>query len=387
MSTLKVRKYRDVVYAIYTHKGKTLKISANVKVMDRYWDLDHVKKSDPHHKVKNEAISARMSLLKTAMLKVELDGLEPTVDLVRKEYIRSYKKSDQVPEKTFIDHFYEYLDSKRSTRSKTTVSNINQTIDVLVSFQEDKGVKMSVDTLDKGIFNRLINYYLDDMDYKDSTVDKHLRVIKAFLKWAYPEFNYGFMKYKMRRDETIIHLTEEELMKLISADLSGTLERVRDLFVFGCLTGMRYSDLKNYNKSWIQEGVIQYTQKKTGGIAMPPLFNEAIRILEKYEYELPVMSNPKFNFYLKNLFRDLELNRNISIVTYAGEEKVFTNIPLSDLVTTHTARKTFITLALSKGIAIQDVMKMSGHNDYRGMRPYISISKKHIQDASKKWDI
>jgi len=59
----------------------------------------------------------------------------------------------------------------------------------------------------------------------------------------------------------------------------------------------------------------------------------------------------------------------------------------ADPVIKHAARKIFITLALSKGIVIQDVMKLSGHNDNRGMRPYLSVSRENINEASKKWDI
>ncbi len=120
---------------------------------------------------------------------------------------------------------------------------------------------------------------------------------------------------------------------------------------------------------------------------MPPVFKGAQKILEKYDNKLPVITNQKMNFYLKDLIREVLPERAVETVQYRGGQKTVDQVLLSEVVTTHTARKTFITLALYHGIPIQDVMKMSGHSDFRGMRPYIAVTKEHIKNVSKKWDI
>jgi len=61
--------------------------------------------------------------------------------------------------------------------------------------------------------------------------------------------------------------------------------------------------------------------------------------------------------------------------------------PLSTVISSHTARRTFITLCLQKGMPLQDVMKMSGQSDYKSMKPYINITRKHLRAVADKWEI
>lgn len=377
------------MYAIYTHSGKTLKISVGIEVLPKDWELDHVKKSDPLHKVKNGIIEAKLQELRQAYLTSTLNNTEATVEVLR-AHIRELSTRRPPAEETegsLMEDFEKYLDSKKRTRAETTLSNINQTISGLREYEVKRGIVLSLQTLNKRTFPDLLQFYLDDCMYNDRTIEKHLKVMRGFLKWTYPEFNRSFITFKTKKDETVVHLTETELFQLINADLNGTLDKVRDLFVFSCLTGMRYSDLRKFEGSWLNEGVILYNQVKTSGLAVSPLFQNASDILRKHNFTLPRLSNPKYNLYLKDLFKKLNLNRKITKVRYQGSQRYENTKPLFEMVTTHVARKTFISLALANGIPIQDVMKMSGHSDYRGIRPYISVSKEHLIKVSKKWDI
>jgi integrase len=99
------------------------------------------------------------------------------------------------------------------------------------------------------------------------------------------------------------------------------------------------------------------------------------------------MSNPKLNLYLKELFEHLGIDRPVTMVEYHGNERTEVTGPLYKFMTTHVARKTFITLALANDIPVQEVMRMSGHSDYRGMRPYVSVIKEHIIKISKNWKV
>jgi len=111
------------------------------------------------------------------------------------------------------------------------------------------------------------------------------------------------MKYSMlATDEEILALTEEELTKLIEANLTGHLDKARDLFVFCALTGMRYSDSQAFNPSWVtSEQILEFKQAKTGGKAMPPLYEVSRKILAKYDGYLPKISNQKINDNMKKI--------------------------------------------------------------------------------------
>lgn len=183
-------------------------------------------------------------------------------------------------------------------------------------------------------------------------------------------------------------MTEEELTKLIKADITGHLDKARDLFVFCALTGMRHSDSQAFNSSWItSEGILEFKQVKTGGKAMPPLYEASRKILNKYDDNLPRISNQKINKYLKDLFIKLEFNRPVKKHIVRGKV-VYTEVkPLSEVISSHAARRTFISLCLQKGMPLVDVAKMSGHGDFKSMKPYIQVTRKHLRDVADRWEI
>lgn len=156
---------------------------------------------------------------------------------------------------------------------------------------------------------------------------------------------------------------------------------------------MRYGDSQLYSPAREDQGMLEFRMEKTRGKAIAPLFEPTKEILVKWGGYPPKISGQKFNIYLKVLFSDLKLDRMVTVMEKVidGSQRGYRHIEghrkLCDVITTHVARKTFITTALIKGMAIQDVMKMSGHSDFRAMRPYIAISKKHLRKASMLWNL
>jgi hypothetical protein len=89
---------------------------------------------------------------------------------------------------------------------------------------------------------------------------------------------------------------------------------------------------------------------------------------------LPVISNQKMNDYLKELAELAEINEPVREMYYKGNQRIDEVTPKHALLGTHAARRTFICNALSLGIPPQVVMKWTGHNDYKAMKPYIDIA-------------
>lgn len=145
---------------------------------------------------------------------------------------------------------------------------------------------------------------------------------------------------------------------------SERLERVRDIFIFSCFTGLAYIDVKNLRQSNIRtsfdDGLwIMGKREKTGVNFNVPLLEVAKEIVEKYSGQLPddkvlpVMSNQKMNEYLKE----------IGEVCGIGKDLTF-----------HLARHTFATLTLTKGVSIESVSKMLGHTNIKTTQIYARIT-------------
>jgi len=201
-------------------------------------------------------------------------------------------------------------------------------------------------------------------------------------KNGYTKYN-GFEDWSIKgNDSEIIFLTEDELKRFIDADLSNNkrLEKVRDLFVFGCLTGGRFSDYSTMTKANIIEyddntKVLYFRPKKTGGKELYiPLHHVAEKILIKHDYNIPSISNQKFNDYLKELSELLEIDSEIKKVTFYGKENVKTVYKKYELITSHVARKTFVTLSLISGIRPAVVKSASGHISDSSFARYVGLS-------------
>lgn len=159
------------------------------------------------------------------------------------------------------------------------------------------------------------------------------------------------------------------------------LERVRDVLIFCCYTGLRYSDVENLRRSDVKENHIQVTTIKTADSLTIELNKHSRDILKKYadipfkdNKALPVISNQKMNTYIKELGKLAGIDTLVRITQYRGNECIEHMFPKYGLLCTHTGRKTFICKVLSLGIATNVVMKWTGHSDYTAMKPYIDIA-------------
>lgn len=167
-----------------------------------------------------------------------------------------------------------------------------------------------------------------------------------------------------------VFLTTEEVEKIKSLDnLNDKLSKVRDLFIFQCFTGMAYVDMQSFSKDDIQiveqQEIIRSSRTKTDESFILLFLPNAKKIAEKYNYNLPQISNQKYNDYLKLL------------VSHP-------NININKKVTSHTARHTFATYLLNKGVPLETVSKTLGHANIKQTQLYARLLGKKVIDDMKK---
>ena len=250
--------------------------------------------------------------------------------------------------------------------------------------------EISFDFFDEEGLTEYVQYLREVREMRNSTIGKQLSFLKWFLRWSFKQgihSNNAYDTFKPKLKDTqkkIIFLTWEELNKLREFKIPPTkqaLERVRDVFLFQCFTGLRYSDVFNLRRSDIKGDHIEVTTVKTSDSLIIELNDHSKAILEKYkdvEFEndkaLPVITNQKMNDYLKELAELAEINEPVRQTYYKGNERIDEVTPKYALLGTHAGRRTFICNALALGIPPQVVMKWTGHSDYKAMKPYIDIA-------------
>ena len=158
------------------------------------------------------------------------------------------------------------------------------------------------------------------------------------------------------------------------------MEAVRDVFIFCCYTGLRYSDAAKLQRSDIVDGHINVITRKTSDRLTIELNKHSQAVLDKYKdadwlkgRALPAISIQESNAYLKWIGRLAGIEEPIRIVFYNGAERHEEVHPKYELLTTHCARRTFVVTALQLGIPAEVIIKWTGHSDFAAMKPYIKI--------------
>ncbi len=249
----------------------------------------------------------------------------------------------------------------------------------------------------------LFQYYLQDtLGHKTLTIDKEFVKIRRFLRWCVRKGitgNTAFEDFRPKLKHVrnkIIFLTQEEQQKIRDYKIPKERKRfetIRDIFIFQCVTGLRYSDAMNLKWSDVKDKHIEVTSIKDTDNLIIELNVYSKSILNKYEkYKYPKNSvfpsigNKAMNDSLKELMKLIGIDEPIRETHYIGNKRFDIVSPKYALITTHVGRRTFICTALGLGIPPQVVMKWTGHRDYKSMKPYIDIADKIKENAMEKFN-
>jgi site-specific recombinase XerD len=264
---------------------------------------------------------------------------------------------------------------------------------LLKDFRQKKRYELSFERLNQTFYDSFTHFLMTDKGQLNNTVGNYIKTLKAFINFCI-ERNYckpiaEVKKFKVCKEEAeLIALTEQELLKLYHLELdSHKLQVVRDNFCFACLTGLRYSDITKLQAENIKADYLELKTEKTRDFLKIPLNVYAKGILKRNSGRLPQLySNQKTNEYLKELGKAAKLDEMIQVIKYRGVEKVEFLEPKYNFISTHTARRTFVTLSLEKGMRPETVMSITGHKDYKTFKKYIKLTDKvKLMEMNSIW--
>lgn len=335
----------------------------------------------------------------------EVQGLVPTKEQLRIEFtkrklptiISSEENSDKP---NFFRSFDNFINESKLLNSWTSLTE-NKFVGYKKHLTE-YDPNLSFENLNELKLTNYVNYLKDKLKYKNTTIEKRLSYLKRFIFWSIEKElikDNPFNKYKPKLKKTqkkVIFLNWEELNKLRTYKIPENkqyLERVKDVFLFCCFTGLRHSDVYNLKKNDIKKNHLEITSIKTTDSLIIELNDHSKAIIEKYKdigfknnKALPVISNQKMNDYIKELAQLAEINEEVRETFYTGNNRIDHIFPKYALLGTHAGRRTFICNALSLGIPPQVVMKWTGHSDYKAMKPYIDIADDVKANAMTKFN-
>ena len=390
MFYLKKPKSKDktlIIVQYYVPKDKAkFVISTNIKINPDNWDK---KNRIPIRKRGGQGIESQNITSKLMEFNKKIEDLR--FELGKELTIGDLKLAFNKSEKYVyaLDYFESFIDEKIRVADVTykSIQKYKTVLNKLLEFQIYMKRKYILSNLKEQFFIDLIIYLRDKHDLYDNTLERYIKIIKTFLRWSLKK-GYSppmaFTEIRIKKHETDdVALTREEVQLIESADLNEKKDKCRDLFLIGVYSGQRWSDYSCFDKSDLRDGVIHKRAQKTGSISYIPLHDNLKAILDKYKWKLPKISSQKFNINIQNICKDLKINNKIKFTHSKGNFKKEEIKEKWEKIGSHTARRTYITLAAENNVPDHEIMAITGIRDSKTLQKYKKINIKTIVEHTK----
>jgi integrase len=324
----------------------------------------------PGTKIKLDALLRHVFSIESDLIK---NGNEQTVDVYRDELDKRFKGREEQVIKgiTIEDVIVEFLKHKKTVHSHNTFRNNQTSVNMFRDFLGKKATTLGISDITEAM---IVEFRYSIQEGRlNNTVVKTLQVLRTFLKYCVKHkyiTTSPLTETGSPNDITVIHLSYDEVMKIAYTPMpSLSLERVRDFFLFGCFTGMRYGDIAGLKKSTVHSDHIKFFNQKNGTTQTltVPLTPVSKAIIDKYKdtpgaYAIPCISNQKMNDFLKIVGEHAGLDDTV-VIAEKNASGVIRNIEykMHELLTCHVTRKSFITIALRLGMQESVVKSITGH--------------------------
>jgi len=300
----------------------------------------------------------------------------------------------------FLDYFIK--DSESGVRlsptkkklKQSTINSFKTTRKKMTAFFNSKGWDLKLWEFTQEHIDLLSDHLILDLEWSMNTHAKFMMDMLQMFKYAVklkklPPAILTELKFDTSREETdAIYLTMDQVKEMYGIKKFNLPEQevVRDVFVIGCYTGMRFSDYSVLDPSAIRNNRLSFIQVKTGAkvtIPIHPIVNE---ILQKYNYVLPpVPRNNEFNAIIKTVGEKMP-SLHVPFtkqITYKRELVEIEKMKYEFLMT-HTARRSFCSNEYIKGTDPMIIMAISGHKSYKSFMRYIKVSGDQFADKMEK---
>jgi integrase len=384
----------------FSFNGIRVPVSTNETIKEKAWNANtqRVRTSYSASKSINDRLDDIAEKVKK-MFRADFREVAPRKEVVKEKIQLIINPLEEIGSKDFISFAEQF--EKNSNRKKETKKNYVQSINHLKAYKSQsnqfKKRPLTFNDIDLNFYNEFYGYLEQKVGLAKNSIGTHIKVIKVFMKEAFERNLHTNVSFKLSGFKVVTEETDapflnaEELKKIYELDLSGSAkyDRIRDLFLIGCWTGLRYSDWSQVHKGNVYNN--DYLRLKTikgDRVVVIPLHRYVRKILEKYNYDLPpVISNQKLNDYLKEISKLAGIDDNVSNSMTKAGVRVSNTFEKWEKVSTHTARRSFATNMYIMNVPSLTIMAITGHKTEKAFLRYIKVSpEQHASKLLKIWN-
>ena len=378
----------------FDREKKNFIYSTGEKIKPEEWDFHNrlpndlngrTKRAENHRSIKKQ-LDRYSSLFSELVNRYKNMNEELNINIVRTRFDEEFKKIKIKDD--FFRQYDEFIDEKYNDYtgkgiSKSTKTRYEYNKNLLEEFQNYEKIKITLGNFNEKVYNKFLKYCVEIKDHSANTIHRDVGLLKTFLYWALNKkytYNNDFINFKkppkFRTDEIALNMEQVEAIYNHDFSKNRKLEKVRDLFVFGCTTGMRFGNYNRISKDDIQNDFIRVIDLKSKSKNLSiPLNSISKAILEKYEYNLPSLSNQKMNKYIKEVFKELEFDEEIKKTMKYGDELIEKKSEFWERISSHTARRSFITIMKNNKVPDKVIMSYTGHTSLEVFNAYYRPSE------------
>ncbi len=384
---------------IYSRKQQ-LKFTTEHLVHPKYWDAKNqcVKNS----MLGSDELNHLLELMKLDVFKcireLKLEGINEWADMKISllNYLKTGSKdgASQAQFKkdlsaSFISMIYEFLGAKSAEYKPETARKYKVLEAVTLEFEKYRRSKILLSDISYPLLEEFRLYLLNVRKNRNDTIYKMLAAFKCVIRWLIKN-NYTVdakaleLRQTVKVKHDIVTLNEKELAKIANTKLKPHQEAIRDCFLFQVYTGQRYSDMQQLSPDQIKGKIWRFQSIKTGKDMQVPLIGwsqMAFEIGKRYNFSLPQYAQQYFNREITKICRVAKITEPVSINRYQGSSTIQIRKPKCELISSHTARRTCVSLLLEKGVPPTVVMKLTGHSSIQTMMRYERTSNEALFNA------
>jgi integrase len=393
----------DYIYIYFKYRGKLIRINTEqeyIAGMHRKDLLYSVKMPEYDYlnqqimNLKNKVdqyITYKLSYVDTKQIGVSQAECQNYIKTG--EYTLTKAEPKPLPKKlTLIDYYNQFIEYKRTDlKDSPSMKDYKSLLNALLDYQTTNNIKLTFDMInDKDFFNRFRNYLGTKHTngkskglLNNNTVHKRFSSLKTFMRYIEDKdifnFKYTLYKFKIKKFNTdFVILNREEIRQLENLKISNPFwQKIIDIFVCNCFMSLRFGDLQTFSKGkFIQDAdgdyYYQKINEKTDQTINVVITPTSLKILIKYDFNLPTFTNQYFN---RQLFTILEHYNLFTEVVQKQElkdgEVIVKYYPKRELVTSHTCRRSYISNCASANVSINAIQAATGHSQLSTLSKYI----------------
>ena len=305
----------------------------------------------------------------------------------------------------FINKYIEKKEIETRTNTGTiitsgTIYNHRHALCRLEEYCKSKKIKLVWDIFTKDFQNSFSNW-MQEKQYSANTISAQFSIIKIWLKAAQEEgieISSAYKSYPTKKYEVFnIYLTEDEIEKIYAINFNdpqisrqigngSQIEQARDLFVVACYTGLRFSDLKRLNDANISKDRISIKTQKTGETVIIPMFPRVKDIYKKYGNKFPSEIDKSHSItHIRTCGKLAGIDNEIKFNKTQGGKVIQMTKRKYELITNHTARRSFASNMTKKGMNRSDIMSMTGHKSESTFKNYIKLNAENHASSIERF--